>query len=146
MPPKSLSLLIGLNCTPISIAADNGICAEVAENPANYLVPHPGDCTKFYSCQSQGVGRGWIANLMDCPPTTGFDTQLRICNFIRSLPRCNGGGGDGGGGFGRQGRRGRGNDELLIRAYEDFSASGASPRAYARQVSFYLETEGEIFS
>ena len=118
----------------IPIAADNGICAEVAENPANYLVPHPGDCTKFYSCQSQGVGRGWIANLMDCPPTTGFDTQLRICNFIRSLPRCGGGGG--GGGQNRQGRRGgrAGNDELLIRAYEDFSASGASPRAYARQV------------
>ena len=122
----------------IPIAADNGICAEVAENPANYLVPHPGDCTKFYSCQSLGVspsGRGsWKANLMDCPPTTGFDTQLRICNFIRSLPRCGGGGG--GGGQNRQGRRGgrAGNDELLIRAYEDFSASGASPRAYARQV------------
>ena len=62
---------------PDCIAADNGICAEVAENPANYLVPHPGDCTKFYSCQSLGVGRGWRANLMDCPPTTGFDTQLR---------------------------------------------------------------------
>ena len=62
---------------PEYIAADNGICAEVAENPANYLVPHPGDCTKFYSCQSLGVGRGWKANLMDCPPTTGFDTQLR---------------------------------------------------------------------
>ena len=105
----------------------------MAENPANYLVPHPGDCTKFYSCQSLGVGRGWIANLMDCPPTTGFDTQLRICNFIRSLPRCN----DGQNRQGRRGGRG-GNDELLIRAYEDFSASGASPRAYARQVSLLI--------
>lgn len=26
---------------------------------------------------------------MDCPPTTGFDTKLRICNYIRALPRCN---------------------------------------------------------
>jgi len=26
---------------------------------------------------------------MDCPPTTGFDTKLRICNYIKSLPRCN---------------------------------------------------------
>jgi hypothetical protein len=25
---------------------------------------------------------------MDCPPTTGFDTKLRICNYIRALPRC----------------------------------------------------------
>ena len=65
---------------------------------------------------------------MDCPPTTGFDTQLRICNFIRSLPRCTGNGQN------RQGRTGGSSDEVLIRAYEDFSASGASPRAYARQV------------
>ena len=71
-----------------SSLADDGICAEVAENPQNYLVPHPADCTKFYSCQSLGRGRGWIAHLMDCPPTTGFDTRLRICNFIRALPRC----------------------------------------------------------
>ena len=108
----------------------------MAREPERYLVPHPTDCTKFYSCQSLGVGRGWIANLMDCPPTTGFDTQLRICNFIRSLPRCNDG-------QNRQGRRGGrdGNDELLIRAYEDFSASGASPRAYARQVSVWVENK-----
>ena len=32
---------------------------------------------------------GYIAHLMDCPPTTGFDTKLRICNYIRALPRCN---------------------------------------------------------
>ena len=72
-------------------AADNAICAEVAENPQNSLVPHPDDCTKFYSCQTLGVGRGWIAHLMSCPETTGFDTALRICNFIRMLPRCQAG-------------------------------------------------------
>ena len=93
----------------------------MAENPSNYLVPHPGDCTKFYSCQSLGASHGgWRAHLMDCPPTTGFDTALRICNFIRALPRCSS---DGDG------------SDPLIRAYEDFSASGASPRAYARQGS-----------
>jgi len=68
---------------------DNEICASVAENPQNYLVPHPTDCTKFFSCQSLGHNRGWIAHLMDCPATTGFDTKLRICNYIKSLPRCN---------------------------------------------------------
>ena len=61
----------------------------MAENPQNYLVPHPEDCTKFYSCQSVGRrGKQWIAHLMDCPESTGFDTNLRICNFIMALPRC----------------------------------------------------------
>lgn len=76
------------------ITVDGEICAEVAENPQNYLVPHPTDCTKFFSCQSLGGRRGhqgWKAHLMDCPPTTGFDTNLRICNYLRSLPRCNDG-------------------------------------------------------
>eukprot|EP00095_Tigriopus_kingsejongensis_P008228 maker-scaffold591_size129331-snap-gene-0.18 protein:Tk08228 transcript:maker-scaffold591_size129331-snap-gene-0.18-mRNA-1 annotation:"hypothetical protein LOTGIDRAFT_231422" len=68
--------------------ADFEICSGVAANPQNYLVPHPEDCTKFFSCQSLGIGRGWIAHLMDCPETTGFDDQLRICNFISVLPRC----------------------------------------------------------
>ena len=58
-------------------------------NPHAYLVPHPEDCTKFYSCQNLGWKGGYIAHLMDCPPTTGFDTKLRICNYIRALPRCN---------------------------------------------------------
>ena len=54
------------------ISVDNKICAGVARNPQRYLVPHPTDCTKFYSCQRNGWG-GWIANVMDCPLTTGFD-------------------------------------------------------------------------
>jgi len=66
---------------------DNKICAGVAKHPERYLVPHPTDCTKFYSCQRQGWG-GWIANPMDCPVTTGFDKSLMICNYINSLPRC----------------------------------------------------------
>jgi len=66
---------------------DNKICAGVAKHPERYLVPHPTDCTKFYSCQRQGWG-GWIANPMDCPVTTGFDKSLMICNYINSLARC----------------------------------------------------------
>lgn len=66
---------------------DNKICSEVARNPTEYLVPHPTDCTKFYSCQKLGWG-GWKANLMDCPMTTGFDTALKVCNYVASLPRC----------------------------------------------------------
>ena len=68
--------------------ADDEICAQVAEQPQNYLVPHPADCKKFYSCQNLGWRGGWIAHLMDCPATTGFDTKLRICNYIKALPRC----------------------------------------------------------
>ena len=60
----------------------------MAEQPHNYLVPHPSDCTKFYSCQNLGWRGGWIAHLMDCPATTGFDKKLRICNYIKALPRC----------------------------------------------------------
>ncbi len=41
---------------------------------------------RFYSCQKKGWG-GWIAHPMDCPPTTGFDTNLMICNYISVLPR-----------------------------------------------------------
>jgi len=68
---------------------DYKICKDVDLNPHAYLVPHPEDCTKFYSCQNLGWKGGYIAHLMDCPPTTGFDTKLRICNYIRALPRCN---------------------------------------------------------
>merc|ERR1712223_716287 len=68
---------------------DYQICKHVDDNPQEYLVPHPEDCTKFYSCQNLGWRGGYIAHLMDCPPTTGFDTKLRICNYIRALPRCN---------------------------------------------------------
>ena len=73
----------------ILILVDYKICKSVDENPQAYLVPHPEDCTKFYSCQNLGWRGGYIAHLMDCPPTTGFDTKLRICNYIRALPRCN---------------------------------------------------------
>jgi hypothetical protein len=69
---------------------DNQICVNVAQSPHNYLVPDPNDCTKFYSCQREGWG-GWKANPMDCPHTTGFDTNLRICNYINKLPRCKSG-------------------------------------------------------
>ena len=58
-------------------SVDNKICAGVARNPQRYLVPHPTDCTKFYSCQRNGWG-GWIANLMDCPVTTGFDRSVLL--------------------------------------------------------------------
>ena len=68
-------------------ADDNEICSQVAKQPHNYLVPHPSDCTKFYSCQNLGRRGGWIAHLMDCPATTRFDEKLRICNNIKGLPR-----------------------------------------------------------
>ena len=58
--------------TWLHCSVDNKICAGVSRDPSRYLVPHPTDCTKFYSCQRNGWG-GWIANLMDCPVTTGFD-------------------------------------------------------------------------
>ena len=80
--------LIETHYPNLTSTADSEICAEVAENPQNYLVPHPEDCTKFYSCQNLGWKGGWIAHLMDCPPTTGFDVNLRICNYIKALPRC----------------------------------------------------------
>ena len=57
----------------------------------NILVPHPTDCTKFFNCQPVKKFDGnwnWIAHEQNCPATTGFDTALKICNFIEKLPRC----------------------------------------------------------
>ena len=69
-------------------SADDGICSSVAEKPQNYLIPHPTDCKKYYSCRHRGWRGGWIAEIMNCPTTTGFDTRLGICNYIKALPRC----------------------------------------------------------
>ena len=52
------------------------------------VVPHPQDCTKYYSCQTVG-DKGYKAQLMECPLNTGFDMMLRICNDeALSSPWC----------------------------------------------------------
>ena len=65
------------------------ICSEAfdSQGSGSLLVPHPTDCTKFYNCQPLTTGR-YIAHEQSCPPTTGFDATLQICNFIGKLPRC----------------------------------------------------------
>ena len=66
------------------------ICLEASGDSgssSSLLVPHPTDCTKFYNCQPLTNGR-YIAHEQSCPPTTGFDATLQICNFIDKLPRC----------------------------------------------------------
>ena len=74
------------------IAYDDLICGVVALTPHNYLVPHPYDCSKFYMCQylgnSEAPGPTWKAHLMECPPKTGFEKKLMICNWLTKLPRC----------------------------------------------------------
>ena len=68
------------------------VCKEASGGKnTDILVPHPTDCTKFFNCQSikkYGNNWTWIAHEQNCPPTTGFDTSLKICNFIEQLPRC----------------------------------------------------------
>ena len=78
---------------PLIFADDDDICSHVAKYPQNYLVPHPTDCTKYYSCQKLGWGtnKKWIAYLMPCPQTTGFDPGLSICKPMKTLSRCSGG-------------------------------------------------------
>ena len=44
---------IGLK-TYVLFSVDYKICKHVDDNPQAYLVPHPEDCTKFYSCQNLG--------------------------------------------------------------------------------------------
>ena len=74
------------------IAYDDLICGIVALTPHNYLVPHPYDCSKFYMCQYLGKSEAarptWKAHLMECPPKTGFEKKLMICNWLTKLPRC----------------------------------------------------------
>ena len=54
------------------------------------LVPHPTNCSKFFNCQpiTFNDSLDWIAHEQHCPPSTGFDSALQICNFIENLPRC----------------------------------------------------------
>ena len=64
---------------------------ELPQTDSSILVPHPTDCSKFYNCQPIKSSNGsleWIAHEQNCPATTGFDTNLQICNFIDNLPRC----------------------------------------------------------
>merc|ERR1712136_652162 len=67
----------------------NNICLSVTSNPRSYTVPHPSDYSKFYMCQeitcSNFAGKCWIAHLMHCPINTGFDTNLKACNWISKL-------------------------------------------------------------
>jgi len=72
------------------------LCSEASSGgeipqTGSILVPHPTDCSKFFSCQPIKNSNGsfsWIAHEQSCPATTGFDTNLQICNFIENLPRC----------------------------------------------------------
>lgn len=82
----------------VEVTNENGpviginVCKEASGGKnTDILVPHPTDCTKFFNCQSikkYGNNWTWIAHEQNCPPTTGFDTSLKICNFIEQLPRC----------------------------------------------------------
>ena len=69
--------------------SSNNICLSVTNNPRSYTVPHPSDYSKFYMCQeitcSNFKGKCWIAHLMHCPINTGFDTNLKACNWIPKL-------------------------------------------------------------
>lgn len=66
------------------------LCQQAAsgnDQNGSLLVPHPTDCSKFFNCQSLGNNQ-WKAHVQICPPSTGFDAALQICNFIDNLPRC----------------------------------------------------------
>ena len=82
------------HCKFITSGPVNGFeaCKEASGGKnTNILVPHPTDCTKFFNCQPVKKFDGkwnWIAHEQNCPATTGFDTALKICNFIEKLPRC----------------------------------------------------------
>lgn len=54
--------------------------------PQRFLVPHPDDCTKFFSCQFLGRPGKYKAHMFNCPVTTGFSDNLMICNF--ATPAC----------------------------------------------------------
>ena len=74
------------------ILEDNRICKVVEEDPQNYWVPHK-DCNKFYMCQKLGPGK-WKAHEFQCGPKTGWDDQIKTCNWLRNIKKknkaCNG--------------------------------------------------------
>merc|ERR1712212_143750 len=64
-------------------------CSSAAE-VADYLVPDPNNCKKYFSCQRLGPGRGWEAIHMDCGLGTAFDPESKICNFLDLVKACKG--------------------------------------------------------
>ena len=81
-----------LNGFEISFLEDNIICKDVDSDPQNYLVPHE-DCTKYYMCQNIGSAQ-WKAHEFQCGPKTGWDDQIKTCNWLRNIKKknkaCNG--------------------------------------------------------
>merc|ERR1712212_801341 len=63
------------------------VCSSAAE-VADYLVPDPNNCKKYFSCQRLGSGRGWEAIHMDCGLGTAFDPESKICNFLDKVQAC----------------------------------------------------------
>jgi len=62
-------------------------CSSAAE-VADYLVPDPNNCKKYFSCQRLGPGRGWEAIHMDCGTGTAFDPESKICNLVDEVQAC----------------------------------------------------------
>merc|ERR1712212_1457407 len=63
------------------------VCSSAAE-VADYLVPDPNNCKKYFSCQRLGSGRGWEAIHMDCGLGTAFDPESKICNLVDEVQAC----------------------------------------------------------
>ena len=66
---------------------DNRICKAVENDPQNYWIPHE-DCTKYYMCQRLG-GNNWKAHEFQCVASTGWDDQIKTCNWLYNLKRSN---------------------------------------------------------
>ena len=57
-------------------------------DPTKFQIPDPVDCTKFYKCLKDQKGN-WVAEKFTCPLATGFNVELRVCDFLSNLPFCN---------------------------------------------------------
>ena len=68
------------------------VCENVSEvDQTSHLKPDPEDCTKYFKCEkAQNVIGGYIAYSKECPPNMGFDTKLKVCNYLDALPCCDG--------------------------------------------------------
>ena len=51
---------------------------------------HPGDCSKFLSCQPGGH-TGVLVTVRDCSPGTVWDSEIARCNHRSNVPSCHSG-------------------------------------------------------
>jgi len=85
----AMALLLALACTPVSEAQDPKITCDLVcpVVPPGLLILLPTLSCKYF-CKCENVGGTPKTTLMECPPGTGFNPVLEVCDPAL-VPGCN---------------------------------------------------------